>query len=94
MMEDVENVVRRTLEIIQDSELIDTTVVDEVDRVCLALSRSSTVIGEILNAALIMQSISLSDECVSLMRDLHICLTHLVREWESRYLQSSSRALE
>ena len=89
-MEDVEDVVRRTLEVIQESELVDTTVTDEVDRITFALSRSSVEIGEILNAA---HSIALSDEFVSLIRDLHICLTHMVLEWESRHLRISGRML-
>ena len=92
-IEDVEDVVHRTLEVIQDSELIDTTVINEVDRISLALSRSSAEIAEILNAVLITHSIALSDECVSLMRDLHICLTHMGLEWDSRHLRISDRAL-
>ena len=40
-----EEVVRRTLEAIRASELTDTAVIDEVDRVSFALSRSSVEIG-------------------------------------------------
>ena len=86
----VEEVVRRTLEAIRDSELTD---INEVDRIRFALSRSSVEIGVILNEVLITQSIALSDECVSLLRELHMCLTHMFLEWESRHLRISNRVL-
>ena len=60
----VEEVVRRTLGAIRDSELTD---INEVDRISFALSCSSVEIREILNEVLITQSIALSDECVSLL---------------------------
>ena len=50
-------------------------------------------IGEILNEVLITQSIALSDECVLLLRELHMCLTHMFLEWESRHLRISDRVL-
>lgn len=92
MLGELRDLVHRTLKVVQDSELIDASVINEVDRISFALSRSSMEIEEILNAVLINHSISLSDECVSLLRELHICLTHMVLEWESRHLQISDRA--
>ena len=92
-MEEVEEVVYRTLDAIRESEHVDITVPNEVDQICFALSRSSSEIGEILNAVLITQAIALSDECVSILRELHICLSRMVLEWESRHLRASVRAL-
>ena len=88
---DVTDAVQRTLQVIRDSDHIQTSVSDEVDRISIVLSRSSAEIGEILNAALITHSVALSDECVTNLGDLHICLTHMVIEWESRHLQISDR---
>ena len=62
-MEEVEEFVYRTLEAIREqSEHVDITVPNEVDQICFALSRSSSEIGEILNAVLITQAIALVSE--------------------------------
>ena len=80
MLGELRDLVHPTLEVVQDSELIDASVINEVYHISFGLSHSSMEIGEILNAVLIKHSISLSDEFVSLVRELHICLTHMVLE--------------
>ena len=89
MLGELRDLVHRTLEVVQDSKLIDASVINGIS---FALRHSSMEIGGILNAVLINHSISLSDECVSILQELHICLTHMVLEWESCHLQISNGA--
>ena len=50
----MEVVVRRVLCVIQDCERnVGTTLIDEVDRISLALSRSSDELGELLDTILV-----------------------------------------
>ena len=85
-------VVQRVLHVVQECEIqsIDTISFNEVDRICLVLSRCATELGELLNSVLVARSIFLDEDTVSSLRELHICVNHLVVEWETRLLRAST----
>ena len=89
-MEELQPVVRRTLRSLQESEEHAGAVfLNDVDRVCLSLSRSSAELGELLNAVFVTRTLVLDEECVSSLRELHICINRLLVEWESTLLSVS-----
>ena len=76
---------RRVLCVIQDCERnVGTTLVDEVDRISLALNHSSDELGELLNAVLVSGCILLDKDNRSSLRELHVCVNRLAVEWETR----------
>lgn len=85
----VHGTVRDVLEVIQDSTRhLNTVDFEEVDRISLAFNRSSFSLGQILNAALVCGE---SNACfqggiITSLRELHMCVTQLFIEWETRLL--------
>lgn len=82
----------RVLNVIRDCEIhnVDTIAFSDLDRICLALSRCAAELGELLNAVLVSRTIALDEGNVSSLRELHLCVNHLVVEWETRLLQTST----
>lgn len=83
--------VRGVSVVIEDSvQHLSTVDIHEIDRISLALLRCSSSLGQILNAALICGESSRSaDDTVSSLRELHMCVTQLSIEWETRLFQMS-----
>ena len=81
----MEAVVRRVLTVVEDSlRHSNTTDLNEVDRISLALERSTAELGELLNAAIVSDEITLHEDAITVLRDLHICLNQMTVEWESK----------
>ena len=74
------------LDVIEDSIRQSSTV--DYDGVSIALHCSSLSLGRILNDVL-MCGHYLGSNIVSSLRELHICMTHLSVEWETRLVQLS-----
>lgn len=81
----MEAVVRRILTVVEDSERhSNTTDLNEVDRISLALECSTAELGELLNAAIVSDEIILQENTITILRDLHVCINQLIVEWESK----------
>ena len=82
--------VRDMLDVIEDSMRQSNTMdYHEVDGVSFALHHSSSSLGQILNDVLIYGDHLLEVNIISSVRELHMCVTHLSVEWETRLFQLS-----
>lgn len=74
-------VVRRALTAVQQSILYsETDSLMEIDRIVIALCRSAAELGEFLSAVFVNDD----DSSISALRELHLCMNHVVIEWEAR----------
>lgn len=81
--------VRDVLDVVQDStQHLNTVDFEEVDRISLAFNRSSFSLGQILNAVLVCgeSNVCFHGGIISSLRELHMCVTQLFIEWETRLL--------
>ena len=83
----VRDVSRVVEEVLQNRNTSDMSI---VDRITLSLSQCSAALGELLNEVLLSSNgSSLSQADVNSLRDLHICVSQLFVQWESRLQQHS-----
>lgn len=83
MATEVESVVMDVLEVVEDvSQNTGSNDFVEVDRITFALSRSSNRLGSVITV--VLTEGTFHPDIVSWLRELHLCLTQLWVEWETR----------